>query len=169
MKFKTTKQTIHKDFAKNFIQDKFKKNDLVVEVKEWSESRSLLQNSKYWKILDIIAKSDKHDLKDPKKLHRMYVSTYGVPIEEDKRKSSLKFLEEAMPFIDNIIDYYREIGRVEENDNKFVYIQVMKGTSEMTRYEMYEIILAVIQEAEDLGLDVSYESAELRSLKEQKK
>ena len=34
----------------------------------------------------------------------------------------------------------------------------------MTRYEMYEIILAVIQEAEDLGLDVSYES-ELRSLK----
>ena len=41
----------------------------------------------------------------------------------------------------------------------------MKGTSEMTRYEMYEIILAVIQEAEDLGLDVSYESAELRSLK----
>ena len=44
-----------------------------------------------------------------------------------REKSSLKVLEEAMPFIDNIIDYYREIGRVEENDNKFVYIQAMKG------------------------------------------
>lgn len=163
MKFKTTTKDLLKDIVlKQYkLEEEFKDKAINVEITKYSESRSLLQNKYYWAILDAIAKCDKSDIKKPKDLHEQYIVDYGVPIAPDKEDSIVMMLEEALPFFKETFPYLREIGRKETDSKTLLYMQAMKGSSQMTMNEMYHLILAVIQEAEDLGLEIDNEKQNL--------
>lgn len=157
MKYTTTKETANKDFAIKFNPDDYKTNKLTVEVKEWRKSRSKNQNALLWAIIDKIAKH--HEVnKTADEVYLQALKDYGVheylaiPENSNNMQSILKTLK-----------YYEVQDSVME---KVKRIKVFIGSSHYDTKQATVFIDGIISDAKDLGIDVSYETKEIKSLLE---
>ena len=160
MKFKTKPTNLLKLIAINIdkIITEYGDKDITVEVKEWRAKRSLDQNALMWAILDKIAK--KLNLTADEVYFDM-LKDYGV--------CDYLAVPENSKNLNAILDTLKYYVIEESTLEKVKRIKVFIGSSHYDTKQMTVLIDGILQECENIGLDVSYESAELKSLLESKK
>jgi|LGOV01.1.fsa_nt_gb hypothetical protein len=157
MKLKTNKKTIHKDFAKNYNADNYKTDELVIEVKEWKNKRSLSQNSLLWSIIGKMATAIKTTSNE---VYFQMLKSYGVTADNPIG------LEKAHPQYKQILSQVKYYIIRDGQNPKLDYVYMVFGSSTYDTKQMAHFIDGILSECEQMQLDVSYESGQLKSLKE---
>ena len=128
---------------------------LFVEVKKYRKSRTLDQNALLWAVENKISDAMKLKVDD---VHRQNVIDYGVRLGE-----AIKLAELAEKWAKT--NYAKVLAEKTEKGVKMAKIALYKGSSDMDTKEFARLVDGVFAEAENLGLDIEYESRELRQLK----
>lgn len=128
-----------------------KKNDLITwlltqneeilfEIKEYKEKRSLSQNSYAWKLITEIANKVN---KSKEEVYLEMLKSYG----QSEVISMLSTIEPKGYF-----KYYESIGTGIVNDKEFTHYKIFKGSSEYDSKEMSIFIDGIVQECSQLAI-----------------
>ena len=132
------------------LDDEFKDKRVTVEIKQYRKARSLDQNALMWVILDKMAKSLTTTTQE---VYEQMIRSYGVSgiIGLIKDSANYEQILKTQKFYD-----------VLDDRNVRIYV----GSSEYDSKQMTVLIDGILSECEQMQLDVSYESKELKSLME---
>lgn len=155
MKFNTTVDKLINTVAHKHLQikEEFGEHKITVEIKRYRKKRSLDQNALMWVILDKMAKHLNIKAED---VYFDMLKHYGVheylaiPKNSQNKQAILRTLR-----------YYEIEDSILENA---IRIKCFIGSSEYDTKQMTVLIDGILAECENIKLDVSYESQELKSL-----
>lgn len=127
--------------------------DKIYEIKEYKQSRTLNQNSYYWKLLNELSRKVR------------------IPSEE----LHFELLKKSVPFTEYLvlaeadlraIEYYEIKGQIEKNDNVYNIVRVYVGSSKLDTVEMGILLDNLIEECKLQGIETMSETelARIRSL-----
>lgn len=128
--------TIPKTEGLEKLQDK----DLIIDVKQFREGRSLNANAYFWKLCDEIAKvlcSTKDDV------YILQLSKYGTFVD----------VECVPDAIDQLERQFRYVEQFEEPFSDKVIARCYFGSSTYNTLEMSHLIDGTVRDAKDLGID----------------
>ena len=119
----------------------------IVEIKKYSNKRSLSQNSYLWVLLDELGKKLQMSKEE---VYKKYISDYGVfEIIPIKNEAVERFVKS---WCNNGLGYLcRDMG--ESKVKGFTNLMVYYGTSSYTTQEMTRILEAVIMDCEEMDID----------------
>jgi transcription termination factor NusB len=138
------------------IEDEDLKGDLTVEIKKYRKARTQDQNSLLYAIEDKLAKALKLSNKE---VHFRNLLDYGVCIGE-----AVMLAKFALEYCK---DNYAEIITEKEKDGICqAKVRLYKGSSQMDTKEFASLVDGVLSECENIGVNVEYESKEIKRLLE---
>ena len=132
-----------------YNQDK----DVVFEIKEHKEKRSLNANSYAWVLITELGNVLR---KSKEEVYIEKIKDYG--------QSELVVVASIVKPKD-YFKYYDEVGETEVKGNSFKWYRVYRGSSEYNTREMAIFIDGIIQDCKELGIE-TLPPNELKSLKE---
>lgn len=136
------------------IEDEDLKGDLTVEIKKYRKARTLDQNSLLYAIEDKLAKALKLS---NTQVHRQNLIDYGVCIGDAVMLAKL-----AQEWCKN--NYAQIISEKEKEGKQQALIRLYKGSSQMDTKEFASLVDGVLSECENVGVNVEYESKEIKRL-----
>lgn len=130
--------------------------DKIYEIKEYKQSRTLNQNSYYWKLLNELSRKMR------------------IPSEE----LHFELLKKSVPFTEYLvlaeadlraIEYYEIKGQIEKNDNIYNVVRVYVGSSKLDTIEMGMLLDNLIEECKEQGIETMTpeELAKLKGLEKE--
>lgn len=128
------------------IVDGFQTGYFDIEIKKWSEKRSIQANAYFHVLVNLIANETKSSMDDTKKL---LVSQYGTLARGDDGK----YLAAKLPpntDIEKIYPYFRYIGTDENGLKSYLFY---KRTSDLNKEEMNRLIQGTVDEAKALNIE----------------
>jgi len=159
MKLKTTVKNLLQDIVKNYpkLENDFEDKPITIEIKKWHKKRSPDQNALMWVILDKMAKSLNLT---PDEVYCNMLKDYGVTADRPLG------VEKDHPQYNEILEQFNYYVIRDGKNSKLDYVYMVFGSSTYNSEQMSVLINGILQECENMQLDVSYESAELKSLLE---
>ncbi len=141
---------------KEALEIKKQVGELSIEIKKWTNPRSLEANRYMWEIIGKIANALTKDADD---IYLEMLATYG-------QYDTLCMWE---PSVNAFMAYYKlakEVGKTTVDGKPFVWLRAYRGSSTYDTNEMAKLIDGVVQEAQDLGIETRTpeQLAELKSL-----
>lgn len=116
-------------------------DDIIFEVKEYKEKRSLNANNYAWKLITEIGNV----------LRLSKEEVYLKLLMEYGQSDMISVLSSIN--LNQYFKYYKEVGKSTLNDKEFTHYKIYKGTSEYDTKEMSIFIDGVVQEAKQLGIE----------------
>jgi hypothetical protein len=175
MKFKATKYDVkvslkgvaeitltaapeHSHILRQILNEKDLQGELTIEIKKFSKPRSKDQNSMLYAIEEKLAEALNLSAQE---VHKKNILDYGVKLGEAIMLSNL-----AHNWCKS--NYGKVISEKVEKGKAVAKIELYAGSSELNTKEFKTLLDGVLQECENVGVNVEYESKELKSLLEEK-
>ena len=139
--------TINEDFSESY--DELKDKDISIEIKKYSQKRSLDANNYLWHLCSLVAQKSSKFSKDGKEdVYREAIRAKGVfeplMIRQDAVERFVnRWTEKGSGWFVDLIDDYK---------SKYKVVHAYYGSSTYTSLEMSRIIDYVVLLAEDLGI-----------------
>lgn len=115
-------------------------DEIVFELKEKKQKRTLTQNAYYWHLINEVAKEVKLP---PETVHKDIIINFA-PSELVVVKSEID--------VSRIFKYYQKLRETKINDVDFTIYKLYIGSSKMSKNEFSLILDGIIQECEQLGI-----------------
>ena len=115
-------------------------NDIIFELKEYKEKRTLSQNAYCWKLITELGNVMR---KSKEEIYLEMLKDYG--------QSTIVSLANEVD-VKNYFKYYDLIGSSSLNGKVFNHYKLFKGSSEFNTKEMSIFIDGIIQECENVGI-----------------
>jgi len=130
---------------------KLEGKELVIDVKKYSEKRSLNANAYFWKVCELIAQKLNSD-KDT--IYLIQLSKYGVFVDVRILRDALDSLKDKFRYVEDFDDGY---------DDEYTTARCYFGSSHYNTQEMARLLEMTIQDAHDLGIS-TWSDEEVNSL-----
>lgn len=127
--------------------DQFLEKDLVIEIKDYVENKTLQQNRYIWKLIDKIDKKVNGYRSDPMEIYRSILQSANAKSEIFEAPN------EAGAFLRRV---FRVVEELDKGEEKTVY-RCYLGLSKMNKKEVSDVIEALIQRCVDEGIEYDYE------------
>lgn len=122
------------------LYDELNGKDLIIELKEYKERRSLNANAYAWVLINEIA-------------NRLNTSKEAVYFDMLRHYGKSQVISVVADVdLTNFVRYFEEFGESELNGKLFKHYKVYKGSSEYDTAEMSTLINGIVYEAKDLGI-----------------
>ena len=133
--------------------DKLKEKDLVLEVKKYSNKRSLNANAYFWKLCDMIAQA-LGTTKD--EIYLLQLSRYGFWLDKEVIKEAIPEIKEMFRLVEVFDDEWIDYQIDDKGNIQQVPMQTIRcyiGSSHYSKREMGRLIDGTVQDAKELGID----------------
>lgn len=117
-----------------------KDREVLFEIKEFKQHRTITQNSYLWKLINEIAN----------KVNKTKEDVYLQMLKDYGQSEIISMKSNINP--NGYFKYYEPIGTGYVNGIEFTHYKIYKGSSEFTTLEMKYLLDGVIQECENLGI-----------------
>lgn len=147
--------------VKSMLDDKSLKDDLIVEIKKFRKARSKDQNSLLWEIITLIANSVNLPTNE---LYKQFIKDYGfstiMPVKNELLNQFVCEWEQKG------LGSQAEIIKESKFDG-YTNVKLYFGSSGYDTKQFSLLLDGIMQEADNIGVDIAYQSKELKSLLEQ--
>lgn len=130
------------------LLEKFDKLD--INIKKYSEKRSLSANSYFWQLVDKI--KDTRD-KSEDEVYQHMLSQYGQNQYKDDGNIATFLLPYGTKLIGEIFTHSAAVKTVELKGQLFTYYRMLRGSSTYTSAEMSVLIDGIVSEAKELDIE----------------